>query len=65
VSSPVSDSDKFKALNVQLGSVRLNVVCTLGLITLLVDMFNKIRENIDLIKGRLLATKAAQNSSRF
>ena len=61
MSSPVSDSDKFKALNVQLGSVRLNVVCTMDLITLLV---NKLREVTDLKKGRMLPTKAAQKSSR-
>jgi hypothetical protein len=48
VSSPVSDSDKFKALNVQLRSVLLNVIYILGLITLLVDMVNKIRESVDL-----------------
>jgi len=47
VSSPVSDSDKFQALNVQVGSVRLNAVCTIDLITLLV---NKLREDIDLKK---------------
>lgn len=47
MSPPVSDSDKSKALNVQLGSVRLNVVCTVDLVTLLV---NKLREDIDFIK---------------
>jgi hypothetical protein len=45
VSSPVSDSDKFQALNVHLGSICLNVVCTMYLITLLV---NKQCEDIDL-----------------
>jgi len=58
VSSPASDSDKFKALNVQLGSIRLNVVCKMDLITLLV---NKLAEDIDLKKDDCFQQKQLKN----
>ena len=59
MSPPVCDSDKFKALNVQHGSVRLNVVCSLDLITLLV---NKLTEDIYL-KNR--STAPNKSSSKI
>jgi hypothetical protein len=58
VSSPVPDSDKFKALNVRLGSVRSNGVCTMDLITLLV---NKLREVIEKKKEDCSQQKQFKN----
>jgi hypothetical protein len=51
VLAPVSDSDKYEALSVQLETVRLNGVSAIGLIKSLIDTVNKLCYDVAQLKS--------------
>jgi hypothetical protein len=55
---PVSDSDKYEALRVQLDTVRLSGVCAIDLIRSLIDTVKKLSDDVAQLK------LGPQNSSR-
>jgi hypothetical protein len=54
---PVSDSDKYESLSVQLQTVRLNGVCAIGLIKSIIDTVNKLSDDVAQLKSDNSALK--------
>jgi hypothetical protein len=54
---PVSDSDKYEALSVQLETLRLNGVSAIGLIKSLIDTVNKLCDDVAQLKSDNSALK--------
>jgi hypothetical protein len=61
VLSPVFDSDRYEALSVQLGTVRLIRVCTIDLIKTLLDTAHKLSEDVAVLKSDNASLKSKIN----
>jgi hypothetical protein len=58
---PVFDSDKYGAFSIHLETVRLNEVCTIDLIKVLLDTVYKLGEDVALRKSDSAALKSQIN----